>query len=66
MVRASAFQAEGREFDSRLPLSDSKLWVRRQSAAVCSERKAHVAQVVEHVLGKDEVTGSNPVVGSSN
>ena len=24
---------------------------------------AHVAQSVEHVLGKDEVTGSNPVVG---
>jgi hypothetical protein len=27
--------------------------------------KAHVAQSVEHVLGKDEVTGSIPVVGSS-
>jgi hypothetical protein len=26
---------------------------------------AHVAQVVEHILGKDEVTGSNPVVGLS-
>ena len=25
---------------------------------------AHVAQVVEHFLGKEEVTGSNPVVGS--
>ena len=25
---------------------------------------AHVAQSVEHVLGKDGVTGSNPVVGS--
>ena len=25
---------------------------------------AHVAQLVEHVLGKDEVTGSNPVMGS--
>jgi|LakMenE18May11ns_1017448.scaffolds.fasta_scaffold9084385_2 hypothetical protein len=24
---------------------------------------AHVAQAVEHVLGKDEVTGSSPVVG---
>jgi hypothetical protein len=24
---------------------------------------AHVAQMVEHVLGKDEVTGSIPVVG---
>jgi len=26
---------------------------------------AHVAQSVEHVLGKDEVTGSIPVVGSN-
>ena len=25
---------------------------------------AHVAQQVEHVLGKDEVTGSIPVMGS--
>ncbi len=24
---------------------------------------AHVAQSVEHILGKDEVTGSIPVVG---
>jgi hypothetical protein len=28
------------------------------------EEGAHVAQSVEHVLGKDEVTGSIPVVGS--
>ena len=27
---------------------------------------AHVAQSVEHVLGKDEVTGSIPVVGSTS
>ena len=27
---------------------------------------AHVAQLVEHVLGKDEVTGSIPVMGSTN
>ncbi len=26
---------------------------------------AHVAQAEEHILGKDEVTGSNPVMGSS-
>jgi hypothetical protein len=25
---------------------------------------AHVAQSVEHVLGKDVVMGSNPIVGS--
>jgi hypothetical protein len=29
-----------------------------------SLKGAHVAQSVEHVLGKDEVTGSIPVVGS--
>ncbi len=27
-------------------------------------RPAHVAQLVEHVLGKDEVDGSIPFVGS--
>ena len=47
--RARAFQARGRRFDSRLPL-----------LVAC----AHVAQAVEHFLGKEEVTGSNPVVGS--
>jgi hypothetical protein len=26
--------------------------------------QAHIAQSVEHFLGKEEVTGSNPVVGS--
>ena len=30
------------------------------------EEKAHVAQLVEHVLGKDEVTGSIPVMGSTD
>src|SRR5579884_766252 len=47
--RARAFQARGRGFDSRLPL-----------VVPC----AHVAQAAEHFLGKEEVTGSNPVVGS--
>ncbi len=28
------------------------------------EPYAHIAQSVEHFLGKEEVTGSNPVVGS--
>ena len=27
--------------------------------------RAYVAQLVEHVLGKDEVSGSIPLVGSS-
>ena len=29
----------------------------------CSAHSAHIAQLVEHTLGKGEVTGSNPVVG---
>jgi hypothetical protein len=29
-----------------------------------SRSSAHVAQSVEHILGKDEVTGSIPVMGS--
>ena len=52
--RASAFQAEGCEFESRFPLHF--LFVLQQVA--------HVAQLVERILGKDEVTGSIPVVGS--
>ena len=48
--RASAFQAERRGFDSRLPLS----------------RSAQVAQSAEHVLGKDEVGGSIPLLGLLN
>ncbi len=54
LARASAFQAEGRGFESRFPLH-----------IFCGIKKyAHVAQSVEHVLGKDGVTGSSPVVGS--
>ena len=48
--RASAFQAEGRGFEPRRPL--------------CAE-VARVAQSVERVLGKDEVTGSIPVASSA-
>ena len=51
LARASAFQAEGRGFESRLPLK---------------KKFAHVAQTVEHILGKDEVGGSSPLVGSRN
>ena len=28
--------------------------------------KAHIAQSVEHFLGKEEVTGSNPVMSSKH
>ena len=54
--RASAFQAEGCEFESRFPLQCKCFFV-------CTDR-AHIAQLVERILGKDEVTGSTPVVGS--
>ena len=39
---------------------------RSGGASEQGEGAAHVAQLVEHVLGKDEVTGSIPVMGSSN
>ena len=48
--RASAFQAEGRGFEPRRPL---------QAACI-----ARVAQSVERVLGKDEVSGSIPLSSS--
>lgn len=49
--RASAFQAEGREFEPRLPLHY------RKTQCQCSSG-------VEHFLGKEEVAGSNPAIGS--
>src|SRR5204863_413763 len=52
--RASAFQAEGHGFEPRRPL------------LVLRAAKARVAQSVERVLGKDEVTGSIPVASSGN
>jgi hypothetical protein len=49
--RVTAFQAVGRGFESRLPLQQFK-------------PTADVAQLVEHFLGKEEVTGSIPVISS--
>ncbi len=34
-------------------------------SVIAIEPYAHIAQAVEHFLGKEEVTGSNPVVGSN-
>ena len=52
--RASAFQAEGREFESRRPLQVSKHWdLRPRSSGV------------ERLLGKEEVMSSNLIAGSS-
>ena len=68
LARAPAFQAGGRGFESRFPLQNSMGKIRKASGEA-RERKeliglAHVAQVVEHVLGKDEVSGSSPLVSS--
>jgi hypothetical protein len=46
LARASAFQAEGRGFEPRLPLT------------------AHIAQLVEHLHGKEKVISSILIVGS--
>ncbi len=54
-------QAEGREFPVRQTgYSLESLFIRHINSC------AYVAQSVEHVLGKDGVTGSSPVVGSVN
>jgi hypothetical protein len=50
LARASAFQAEGRGFESRFPL---QLFVEKIYLA-------HVAQQVEHFLGKEEVHRFKP------
>ena len=77
--RVIAFQAIGRGFESRLPLQkihtnkDADRDPRRvetrgdEEHECCPEigLRAHVAQSVERVLGKDEVTSSILVVGSS-
>ena len=38
----------------------------RETGLASADRAADVAQLVERVLGKDEVTGSIPVIGSRN
>ena len=41
------------------------MWVRFPSPAPCGWGCAHLAQLVEHLHGKQEVTGSIPVVSST-
>ena len=53
LARARAFQARGRGFESRFPLQITKTIA------------ADVAQSVERILGKDEVTSSILVIGST-
>ena len=40
------------------------VWVRFPSPAPSFEKAAHIAQAVEHFLGKEEVAGSSPAVGT--
>ena len=54
--RASAFQAEGRGFESRFPLHSFSV-NSHQNTRPCSS-------AVEHLLGKEEVTSSSLVMGS--
>lgn len=63
LARASAFQAEGREFESRLPLQTQKRLLLAFAAVVLPsvhEFVAHVAQSVERFLGKEEVHRFDP------
>ena len=62
MARASAFQAEGCEFESRFPLQITVLC--SSPTAKYIAESAHVAQLAERVLGKDEVGSSILPVGS--
>ena len=58
LARASAFQAEGRGFESRFPLQYA-----RHTAGHRDTVSPH-SSVVERFLGKEEVIGSMPIVGS--
>ena len=79
LARASAFQAEGRGFESRFPLHvcfpqrHEGLVGQGSLPAPCMDPTRGAGQVgdgcprsseVEHFLGKEEDTGSSPVVGS--
>ncbi len=58
--RASAFQAECRGFDPRLPLK------KITNLTECDFFLRRLSSAVECFLGKEEVTGSSPVVGSKS
>lgn len=48
-----------------LPAPDSAGWPGKVTIWLVQKGFAHIAQSVEHFLGKEEVTGSNPVMSSS-
>jgi hypothetical protein len=58
--RASAFQAEGRGFESRLPLIFLEFINAKKFALLTSQ----CSSGVEHFLGKEEAMGSIPIIGS--
>jgi hypothetical protein len=63
--RASAFQAEGRGFESRLPLCRILFNFTYRPGAFWNYRtNCLCSSVVEHFLGKEEVAGSIPFIGS--
>jgi hypothetical protein len=65
--RAIAFQAIGREFEPRLPLKGLfaiKKFIKRTLASDIEQIKSRRSSAVEHFLGKEEVMGSIPIVGS--
>ena len=62
LARASAFQAEGRGFESRFPLDKIHKYAFGYSVKYMESR---CSSEVEHFLGKEEVTGSIPVIGST-
>ena len=52
-------------FPSPAPAAEYRGWPTELPTGFDCLVSAHIAQSVEHFLGKEEVTGSNPVVGSS-
>jgi hypothetical protein len=57
MCRELQLASHGRQLNRVIAVADL--------SAVARSAKADVAQLAERVLGKDEVTGSIPVIGSS-
>ena len=56
--RTSAFQADGA---GSIPATRTNSGV---IGVVTNRNRAHIAQAVEHFLGKEEVIGSNPIVST--
>ena len=63
--RASAFQAEGSEFEPRLPLHLPLNCFYKGKNSLKDFSKSRCSSEVEYFLGKEGVTGSIPVIGST-